>query len=308
MSFDVTALSAYIEDQDFPLLAQMQAVGTLAEVGNIQTGIKGSSHLQFLSTDVVFAADACSRSAADTTTFTQRTITVGAIQISEDLCTKDLNGYWTQTMVGMGARGEEVIPGDIEKLWMEKKINAIQRALSLADIQGDTASGTNNLSYYDGLLKIVDADGTVITGNTGSETDITKANVLDIFEAMWLAQTDLISNLPNKAFLVGEDTYRLYIAALKAANLYHYTGDDGQTKYYGTDIDIIPMTGFTGTKRMLLTNKDNITVGMDGQGDEDSLEVWYSKDDRVNKFNVNFKRGVQYAFGNQIIEFTKTIS
>jgi len=30
MAFDLTALSAYIEDQDFPLIAQMQAVGGLA--------------------------------------------------------------------------------------------------------------------------------------------------------------------------------------------------------------------------------------------------------------------------------------
>jgi len=98
MAFDVTALAAYIEDQDFPLIAQMQAVGGLAERANIQTGIKGSSHLQFLSTDVVFQADACSRTGADTTTLVQRTITVGAIQVNEDLCTKDLNGFWTQTI------------------------------------------------------------------------------------------------------------------------------------------------------------------------------------------------------------------
>ena len=38
MGFDVTALSAYIEDQDFPLIAQLQATGGLAESGvNIQT-------------------------------------------------------------------------------------------------------------------------------------------------------------------------------------------------------------------------------------------------------------------------------
>ena len=29
MAFDLSALSAYIEDQDFPLIAQMQATGGL---------------------------------------------------------------------------------------------------------------------------------------------------------------------------------------------------------------------------------------------------------------------------------------
>jgi hypothetical protein len=308
MSFDVTALSAYIEDQDFPLLAQMQATGDLAEFANIQTGIKGSSHLQFLNTDVVFQADACSRSASDTSTFTQRTLTVGAIQINEDLCTKDLNGYWTQTMVQMGARGEEVIPGAVESVWMEDKINSLKNALALADIQGDTASGTNNLSYYDGLLKLVDADGTVLTGNTGSETDITASNVINILQAMWLVLPDNMMGMDNVSFLLGWDTYQLYVNALIDANLYHFKGEDGITTLHGTNVRLRPMTGFTGTKRIILTNDSNLYVGMDGEGDEDNLDVWYSKDDRVNKLNIAFKRGIQYAFGNQIVEFTKTIS
>jgi hypothetical protein len=43
---------------------------------------------------------------------------------------------------------------------------------------------------------------------------------------------------------------------------------------------------------------------MDGDSDEDNLDIWYSKDDRVNKMNITFKRGVQYAFGSEIVEFT----
>lgn len=307
MGFDVTALSAYIEDQDFPLLAQMQATGDLADFANKQTGIKGSSHLQFLSTDVVFQADACSRSASDTTTFTQRTLTVGAIQINEDLCTKDLNGYWLQTKVAKGAAGEEVVPGEIESIWLQDKMNAVKNALAVADIQGDTLSATNNLSYYDGLLKLVDADGTVNSYNNG-ETDITVSNVISILQGMWAAQTDQMMSLTDRRFLVGYDTYQLYVNALINANLYHFKGEDGVTVLHGTDVKITPMTGLTGTKRILLVNDSNIYVGMDGDADEDNLDVWYSKDDRVNKLNITFKRGVQYAFGNQIVEFTKTIS
>ena len=38
MSFNVAALSAYIEDSDFALLAQMQATGGVAEVATLQQG------------------------------------------------------------------------------------------------------------------------------------------------------------------------------------------------------------------------------------------------------------------------------
>lgn len=310
MSFDVTALAAYIEDQDFPLIAQMQATGGLAQHVNIQTGIKENSHLQFLSTDVVFAADACSRVGADTTTFTQRTLAVGAIQISENLCTLALNGFWTQTMVKMGAAGEQEIPGAIEKVWMDKKINAIQNQLTTSDWQGDTGSGTNNLSYYDGALKIIDADGTVIDGNTGAvtvATTISTTNVLAILDAMWTAMPDNISEATDLSLWVPTSVYKKYVVALKNANLFHISVEDGTEKFYGTTVNIRPTVGLpgaAGTERMILTKDSNMTIGMDGVGDEEKMEIWYSQDDRVNKFNVNFKRGYQHAFGNEIVEFT----
>ena len=310
MAFDVTALSAYIEDQDFPLVAQMQMVGGLAERANIQTGIKGSSHLQFLSTDVVFQADACSRTAADSTVFTQRTITVGAIQINEDLCTKDLNAFWTQTLVQKGSVGEEVIPGDIERVWMEKKMNALQEALTIADVRGDTGSGTNNLSYYDGLLKIVDADGTVVNGNTGAVTvadTISTANVLAILDAMWTAIPDNVSEATDLCLWMPTSVYKKYVIALKNANLFHYKGDDGIEVLYGTNLRVQKSIGFpgaAGSERMVVLRDSNMTIGMDGDSDEDNISVWYSEDDRINKSNISFKRGVQYAFGNEIVEFT----
>ena len=310
MSFNVAALSAYIEDSDFALLAQMQATGGLAEVATLQQGIKGSSHLQFLSTDVVFQADACSRTGADTTTFTQRTITVGAIQVNEDLCTKDLNGVWTQTMVRIGAEGEKEIPGGIESVWLETKLNKMANQLTISDFQGDLASGTNNLSYYDGLLVIADADGTVIDGNTGAvtvATTISTTNVLDILDGMWSSIPDNISEATDLSLWVPTSVYKKYIIALKNANLFHISVEDGTEKLYGTNVAIRPTVGLPGAagqERMILTRDSNITIGSDGDKEEDNLEIWYSQDDRVNKMNITFKRGIQYNFGNEIVEFT----
>lgn len=308
MAFDVTALSAYIEDQDFPLIAKMQATGGLADVVNIQSGIKGSSNLQFLSTDVIFGADSCTRTASGSTAFTQRTITVGAIAVSEDLCVKDLNGFWTQTLVKQGASGEEEMPGAIESVYMAKKMNAMQNALAKSDFQGDTGSGVNNLSYYDGLLKLVDADGTVIDGNTGGvtvATGVTVSNILAIIEAIWLARPDSIREKQNLSLWLPFAFYDLYISALKTANMFHYVGADGETKYYGTNLTLRPTVGLDGLNRMVLCADDNVTIGMDGTGDEDAMKV---RLDPVSEksifFDATFKRGVQYAFGDEIVEFT----
>jgi hypothetical protein len=311
MAFDVTALSAYIEDQDFPLIAQMQAIGGLAQVVNIQTGVKGSSNLQFLSTDVVFGADGCSRTPSGTTAFTQRTLTVGDIAVSEDLCIKDLNGFWTQTMVKQGCLGETEIPSPIESVYMAKKMNAMHNQLAISDFQGDTLSGTNNLSYYDGLLKIVDAEGSVVDGNTGAvtvATGIDETNVLDILDGMWKSIPDNISDKENLSLWVPFSVYKCYIVALKNANLFHIPVEGGVSRLYGTNVALRPtigLPGAAGTERMILTHDENITIGMDGNDEEDTMEV--RLDPASNKnifFDVCFKRGVQIAFPDEIVEFT----
>ena len=310
MAFSLGTLSAYIEDQDFPLIAQLQATGGLAEVADIQTGIKSSSNLQFLSTDVVFGADSCTRTGADTTTFSQRTIAVGPIAVSENLCIKDLNGYWAQTLVKKGAAGEEEMPMEIEAVYMEKKMNALANALTVADFQGDTLSATNNLSYYDGLLKIVDA-GAAVDGNTGAvtvATGISTSNVLDILDGMWESIPDNISDADDLSLWVPTSVYKKYVIALKNANLFHYSADGEQVRLYGTDVALrstVGLPGAAGSERMILTRDSNIVIGMDGDADEDAMGV---RLDPVSEksifFDVTFKRGVQARFIDEVVEFT----
>ncbi len=310
MAFDVTALSAYIEQMDFPLIAQMQATGGLAEVADIQTGIKGSSNLQFLSTDVVFGADACTRAAGDETTFSQKTITVGAIQVAENLCIKDLNGYWAQVLVKQGAAGEEEMPAAIEAVYMEKKMNAMANALTISDFQGDTLSATNNLSYYDGLLKIVDA-GAPVDGNTGGvtvATGITTGNVLDILDSIWSATPDNISDADDLSLWVPTSVYKKYVVALKNANLFHYSGDGEQVNLYGTNVALrstVGLPGAAGSERMILTRNSNIVIGCDGDQEEDQMKVRLDPvTEKTIFFDVTFKRGVQVRFVDEVVQFT----
>ena len=307
MAFNVSALTAYIEDADFPLIAQMQATGGLAEVVNVQTGIKGSSHLQIFDTSVTFQADSCSPTYADSTAFTQRTITVGGVQSPEKICPSDLEGFWTQTLLKKGSAVQE-IDGGVEAMWLDQKMNKIQNALAIADFQGDTGSGTNNLSYYDGLLKIVDADGTVVDGNTGAitvATGVDASNILAILDAMYIAIPENIKGMDDLSLWIPRAWFDLYNVALKNANLFHYSATEGEAKLYGTNLTMRPTVGLTGLDRAIIARDSNITVGMDGEADADTLEVRI--DPVSNKsvlFNVSFKRGVQYAFGSEIVEFT----
>lgn len=305
MAFDVSGLTAYIEDQDFPLAYKMQATGGLAEVANIQTGIKGSSNLQLMTTDVVFGADGCARTASGTTAFTKRTIVTSGIAISENLCAKDLHGYWLQTQLKAGVAGDLEIP--FEAQYMEKKMNALKNQLAISDFQGDTGSGTNNLSYYDGFVKIVDA-ASAIDGNVDSvtvATGITAANILAILDGMWQSVPENIANKDNLSLWLPFSIYRLYLTALKNANLYHYSSADGEQKLYGTNITIRPTVGLSGLNRMFICADDNVTIGMDGTSDDEDFKVRLDPATEKNIFfDVTFRRGVQVAFPDEIVEFT----
>jgi hypothetical protein len=314
MSFNTAGLTAYVDENKFPLLMQLQAKSGLADKVRKQPKIKDTARLHYITTDATFQSDGCSYNASGTTTLTQKSITVGAIALMEDLCVKDLNGFWAQELVAQGASGEESVPAEIEKAWMTKKLNLVANKLAKADFQGDTGSGDANLNKYDGLLKLIDADATVVQGNSGGLLVApTVSNIIAVLQAMWNAiPEDLETDAPDSGkqlyLWLPRTYYKMYIQALINANLYNYTAKDGDTKLFGTDVILVPTVGLAGTDRMVLTYADNIVIGMDGDTEEDNMKIWYSEDDRVHKSLIAFKRGVQFEFGSYIVTFKLGVS
>jgi hypothetical protein len=314
MSFNTAALTAWVDENKFPLLMQLQAKSGLAEVVAMQSGIKSSARLHSITTTAPWQSNGCSYNASGTTTFGQKTITVGDVAIMEDVCSLDLEGFWTQQLMKEGKSAQEVIPGEIESKWMAKKLNTIAHDVTVADFQGDTLSGNAQLNKYDGLLKLLAADATVIQGNTtGLLVAPTTANILAVMDGIYtVIPEDLSLDNPdagNQLYLwLPLSYYKMYIIALKNANLFHRESKDGDTNLYGTNIILKPTVGLAGTDKMVLTYADNITIGVDGTGDADQMDVWYSKDDRITKSLVTFKRGVQYQFGNYIVLFQLGVS
>lgn len=309
MSFDVSALAAYIEDRDFPLVGELQVSPELTANGATkQVGLKGTSNLHYMDTNVVFQDGAgCSRTANGSTTFSDRSITVAQIAIREDLCLDDLRNKWTQILLEQGTmRGKQVMPNEIAEIYFnEKNLKTIQ-ALDVADWQGDTASGTANLQRYDGWIKIIDA-GSPVDGNTGGVTvgtGVTAANILDILEGMYNSTTEEMDDRNDLVMYIPRAWYKLYISALKAANLFHYNGDDGQTTYYGTTMQIRPTYGLRGIDRAFITYPSNFVIGMDGENDMDFETRIDPVTNKKLLVDAEFTRGCQVYFTDQVVEFT----
>jgi hypothetical protein len=66
-------------------------------------------------------------------------------------------------------------------------------------------------------------------------------------------------------------------------------------------LKVIPVVGLNATNKLYAGRLSNFFIGVDAEGDFNSLETWYSQDDRVVKLAMEFKVGVQVAFPAEII-------
>ena len=311
MSFDVSGLPAYTDQNAMDLIVKSVAGGRLAQYANLQPGVKTSTSINILDTDVVFQADGCSRSASGSTTLSQRNIVPGAVAIHEDLCMTDLAAKYTATMLRQGLTAEkEEIP--FEELYFAQKVARVQKAIEVADWQGDTGSGTANLNKYDGLAKII-AAATAVDGNPTSiaqATGITTTNVIGILTGMAELMPEDIMDADDLKLFVGMDTFLKYQKAIADGNYFHYVIDQDFTAELPLigfpNVTVCATPGLSGlaTGNCYLMRASNIYIGVDLPEEESNdVRSWYDDNDRIYKVTMAFRRGVQVAFPDQIVEF-----
>jgi hypothetical protein len=101
-----------------------------------------------------------------------------------------------------------------------------------------------------------------------------------------------------QALVVGGSTYGVQInSGVNGA-----TDSDASEglSFPGINLKFIPVDGLTGVKSVYAGSASNFYIGVDAESDFDSLEVWYSKDDRKVRVAMEFKVGTQVAFPNEI--------
>lgn len=309
MSLDVSAISAYIENNDTPLVGQIQVSPEMTAAGvTLVTAVKGSTNLHVLETDVIFqSGGGCARTAAGTTVRTDITMVAGRIAIAEDLCFDDLAGKWDQTLLKQGLlNGIQTMPEEFAKIYFDEKMAKMKAAIEIADWQGDTASGSANYNKYNGWIKYIDA-GSPVDGNTSNATSVTVSNIITILDDMFLAipnnlkfRTDLVLYMPWQWF-------QMYGVATKNANYFANSGgQENVSVILGTNVKLKPTYGLTTLTygRMFLTYPSNLVVGIDLASDENFTSRIDPVTNKKLLVDAQFTRGTQVYFTEDIVEFT----
>lgn len=310
MALDLTGLTNYVKENELQLTSaaifSAKTASLIEAQGNVQVGIKSAETINVMTTDAVFqAGGTCGFSSSGTTSITQRTLTVGKIKVQESICPKTFEAKYTQKALREGSSYDYMA---YAAEYSAQKVERIGAALETAIWQGDTASGTANLARFDGLIKIIDAlgfggAGDPINGNSANLTTLTTANVIAAVDAIFVALPAALLDKTDVVIFAGNDTFREYVLALRAANLFHYPVDAANMELIipGTNVKLIGVNGLNGTDKMFGLSMGNLYLGTDLLNEQDRFELFYAKEADEMRFVVEFKMGVQVAFPDEVV-------
>lgn len=319
MALSFSGLSSYTKQLVKPLLTsavfEAKTQQLIKDNGILIPGVKSSAAIPLMDTDAVFGTQSCTFDASGTTTFSQRTITVGKIKVEEKICPKDLETYFTQEALKAGSTYEDFGNADFQAAYLAKKNARIAAQLETAIWQGDTDSATANLNKFNGLIKLIGAGSPIdanVSGYTGVAAitgGITASNVVAATEGIYKAIPAEVMTKGDVKIFVGYDWYRTLIMAYRALNLFSYNPQDSNAKSFilpGTDVEIMAVNGLNGTNKGYAMSLSNIAMGVDLSDEETNYKMWYSEDNNDVRFRVEFKIGVNVAYTTECVKFVAT--
>lgn len=315
MAFSVGSLADYTKENEALLVTNSVLGAKTAQLikssGNVMVGVKSSETINVMDTDAFFqAGGTCGFNASGTTSFTQRPVVIGKIKINEALCAKSLESKYLQKALPTGSRYDSI---PFEQEYSEKKASVIAAQLETAIWQGSLLSADGNLNKFKGFIRhSLEASASIIAANTstyisgGPVASITSANVIAVFDAVYLAIPAKVVAKDDMTIFCGQDLFRTYTIALKNSANFHYQIDakaDSEFILPGTSIKVIAVAGLNGTNKIYACRLSNMFLGTDLLNEEERFEIFMAKEADEIRFVSEFKMGVNFAFPDEWVEF-----
>jgi hypothetical protein len=313
MSFTVSSLTNYTKENEAQLVSSSvlgaKTAALIKSAGNVMVGVKSAETINIMDTDAFFqAGGTCGWNASGTTTFTQRTVTVGKIKVQEALCPKALEAKYLQKALPSGSQYDSI---PFEQDYSERKAKTIASQLETAIWTGDTASANGNLNKFDGFVKLIGAASGVVDANVSGFisgaplTSISASNVVSLFDGVYKAIPAKVVSADDMVIVCGMDTFRTYTIALKNANMFNYAFDgkaDSEFVLPGTSIKVVALQGLNGTNDVYAMRLSNLFLGTDLLNEEEKFSIFFAMEADEVRFAAEFKFGVNFAFGDEIVK------
>ena len=286
-------LKTYLETNGVEVLTKALFNSESAKYFNIQTGCTAEQPIIRLDSTITLAdASNCGFTATGSDTFSNRLLSPKFLKVNKEFCPKTLLKTWAHSEVRMNALGQEM---PFEELLISNNINELAKVNEKLIWEGDTTSGTGNMLLMDGIITIAKADENVVKQQKGTDT------IWQRVQKLWLALDPAVAD--KTTIFMSIANYKQLIVELMNANMFHvfeeYQGTYEMTMP-GANVKIKGVSGIT-SDTIVATPEDNLYLGVDGESDDEMVDLYFDKSSRNFKFVVEYAYCVNYAFSEFVI-------
>ena len=286
-------LKTYLETNGVEVLTKALFNSESAKYFNIQTGVTAEQPIIRLDSTITLAdASTCGFEATGSDTFTNRLLSPKFLKVNKEFCPKTLLKTWAHSDVKMNALNQEM---PFEELLISNNINELAKVNERLIWEGDTTSGSGNMLLMDGIITIAKADENTVKQSKGTDT------IWQRVQKLWLALPAEIAD--KTTIFMSIANYKQLIVELMNANNFHifeeYQGTYEMTMP-GANVKIKGVSGITQDV-ILATPEDNLYLGVDGESDDEVVDLYFDKSSRNFKFVVEYAYCVNYAFSEYVI-------
>jgi hypothetical protein len=287
-----TRLKTYLETNGVEVLTKALFNSESAKYFSIQTGVTAETPIIRLDSSITLAdASTCGFEATGSDTFTNRLLSPKFLKVNKEFCPKTLLKTWAHSEVKMNALGEEM---PFEELLISNNINELAKVNESLIWEGDTTSGSGNMSLMDGILTIARADANTVKISKGEDS------VWERVQKLWLQIKPEVAD--KSTIFMSIANYKALIVELMNANMYHIFKEYDGVYEMTMPSTNIKIKGVSGIKSdvILATPEDNLYLGVDGESDSETVDLYFDKSDRTFKFVIEYAYCVQYCFSEYV--------
>ena len=297
-SFNLAGLATYTDEVGGLLLMEAIVKAKTAEIGYVQSGIKGTQAINLLTSTLTVQDGGCGWNPSGQTTFTQRDITVCNYKVNEALCPAQLNDYWAGQFLNAGSINTQV---PFEETIGRLKVEQIQKYVEDKLWKALPASSGGTDCFF-GFTFLFNNSGATGVNIVATATTPTVGSMMTCVDEVITALPDKVQEDTDLVVLMSMANYRKYQIDLRNSNWYAFVPESREAgveftiKHPGTNISVYGIPGMSGTDQIVCGKSSQLIVGTDLMTDTERLEMFYDKNADEVRIRCNFKIGAQIPF------------
>lgn len=292
MAFNVSGLSAYVQENRDNILRKVVLEGDTISKMAKQLGVKTKERLRYFSLDpVIQDGKGCGFSAQGATNITEKDVETAVMKINDEWCNDDLLGKYAEYLVRFGAdaNAENLA---FEQLIADELVKNINKEMEKRVWQGKKAT-----DFIDGLLTQAEADANTVKVTLSGDSlyEKVKAVIMAIPEEI----------LDDAVVFVSPANFRGLVFELLEKNNFHIAPEEiekGEFYFPGTTIAVHKTIGLTGVDdKIYASTWGNMVYATDMMDDKEELRFWFSDDADLHRVKVKWNAGVATYFSDYVV-------